>query len=787
VLQSGSKRAPGATARKCLFLPNGGLPLHKLLNAHPLTMTDTFRSDFESARLEFMRNRSTTMAALDIANRSMADLSKQYSELLEQSCLRARIHYILHSTQGFSFTELIFPLQGIHQMSITASLSVFSRTNHKDRYAVLVAYLRAEADVFAQIVYLSCIVYVNRAILWPGHRLFAEDDVAFFCFSTFPATFHFFLTRHDQLQGIDLIEQLFAFHFMISGANFLKHHRFLWFLVSSFSLTVNPGAAFEVIAPVMRPQLVWAEEIYGVYEAVNDSAIVRRKYWDRCVECAGALIGELRKVIPLIPAPIRYLAYRFSQLESKSSVFLKYCAFDAIFLNYVESFFMTGYRVILRDVCNVIRCAYPRRYYRNPLMSFLEKHSSLETFGIVDFWNEIQINELEEDPLSQGIASCEPMSLFSPRDLGLLFHSVDLFLRYGNGAGAAHLVVKFAGLSAPETEGSDKILALRSWGVVPVGPEPIPPAPHGFTELFAALATLNSTELHCSDVCALASAALLYGGLFLSGAERVKLANLPASFHELPAALKASSSHAIVVEKFLHTICDSLFHIGLEVERTRSQSCHLIDFLIHEHFLDALHATYPLEFAIDGFTTASPRELLAQILKSIESRIPPLQLPPAHASILERLIILAHIDELEGQVNGQCLTWTDHMQTTFSALSQEMLGRDFPPFASVIGRVRANLARIRSDRRPSANLRLAMAAMALLPNVEPNALKGIIASAENPAIFGFLAFIRPFATGRLVVPKLFGDTGLLPIQILVMAGNDLQEEIEGTTRRSLIR
>jgi hypothetical protein len=268
-------------------------------------MCSDFRTEFEAARDEFNKMRDVHVIASAINDQTISDLTSDYATMLELLTLLARLHYMAHARRCFTFADLLFPVQGIRQVSVAASLGLFVRTNHKDRYAVLIAFLNNRPDLFAQILYLSFVVPSNPGIVWPGHAIFGEDDVVFFCFCTFPAIYNYFLTHADQTAGVALIERMFAFHFLTHGANFAKRHKFLSFCVSSFFLTTNPGLFFDSIGPILQ-----RFRSSTVYESTVHNSVLRNEYWTSCLECAIAILEKLEEAVPLLPPPARFLATR---------------------------------------------------------------------------------------------------------------------------------------------------------------------------------------------------------------------------------------------------------------------------------------------------------------------------------------------------------------------------------------------------------------------------------------------------------------------------------------------
>jgi hypothetical protein len=241
----------------------------------------SFRDTFERFRQEFTKERALVVSLSSINNKASLDLRSEYSDLLNVSSLLCRLHYMAHSERTFSLDDALFPLRGIQPLPLATALRVFQKPNHKDRYAMLIAHLRDNPDVFAQLAYFALLAPANRRANLKGcdaHR-FTDDDSIFFCFHSVPAMYNFFLTRDDQLAAVAFIDGIFRFHIAVHGPNFERPHRFLSDLVFSFFAATNPGTFFESAVLRLRKFIFESPDVRLQY----NSDLSRRDYWHKCI------------------------------------------------------------------------------------------------------------------------------------------------------------------------------------------------------------------------------------------------------------------------------------------------------------------------------------------------------------------------------------------------------------------------------------------------------------------------------------------------------------------------
>lgn len=134
-----------------------------------------FRTQFDEFMREFSEERSLVVATTSINMKAVRDLRQEYLELLSINAVLARLHYIAHASRSFTIDELQFPLKGIQTISMAASLGLFVKPNHKDRFAILIDFLRRNPDLFAQILYFALVAPSNPMIRTPDTHVFTTD------------------------------------------------------------------------------------------------------------------------------------------------------------------------------------------------------------------------------------------------------------------------------------------------------------------------------------------------------------------------------------------------------------------------------------------------------------------------------------------------------------------------------------------------------------------------------------------------------------------------------------
>ena len=96
---------------------------------------------FEDFRTRFSKERSLIVAINSVNSKTNSDLKQEYADLVNSQCLLTRLHYLANSNKYFELDDISLPLRGIKPINVAASLKVFQKPNHKDRYAYLMFFL----------------------------------------------------------------------------------------------------------------------------------------------------------------------------------------------------------------------------------------------------------------------------------------------------------------------------------------------------------------------------------------------------------------------------------------------------------------------------------------------------------------------------------------------------------------------------------------------------------------------------------------------------------------------
>jgi len=133
---------------------------------------ESFEATFRHFREEFTTERALIVSVSSIIAKASTDLRSGYAELLQSSSLLARMHYMANTPRSFSVEELLLPLRGIQPIALGAVLRLFVKPNHKDRYCMLISYLRENPNIFAQTVYFALLAPSNPTLQIPDVHLF---------------------------------------------------------------------------------------------------------------------------------------------------------------------------------------------------------------------------------------------------------------------------------------------------------------------------------------------------------------------------------------------------------------------------------------------------------------------------------------------------------------------------------------------------------------------------------------------------------------------------------------
>lgn len=741
---------------------------------------------------EYQRNKELVTLISAVNNKAYTDLKEEYKTLLENCRWLVQFYYIAHSNRDFTLEQLSLPLKGITQLSVASSLRLFTKPNHKDRYSYLLFYLREHSDLFAQIIYLSLLAPSNPTISFDKLKFLTQDDLIYFCFTTFPAIYNFFLTIDDQMAGVSLINNLFSLHFSIHGMNFGKPHKFLSYFVSSLFLSTNPGAFFEIsVLPLIRKYSTKLEDIRFNYKKVGAN-LVRESYWIQLVDFTSLLIDNLIKNAPLMPQAARFLITQILKYENEKFPFAELFVIDAMICDFLENRLLTAKTVIMRDVCNILRCGYPQAIIPSPVSSTLNllNLNLKDKIDLKKLINSMCIEKVDNDQLTPSIRIMEEMSLFSPRDLSLLHMMLNFFIKIAKPDKITDLESSFKGLEPPNSDSDDTVICLKSWNSGLSSnriSSKIFDSGRDFDEIIDCTSSIDISKLKFGSTQELSKQALIYCGNGLNVIQKLRINNIKPDFeNELDNAIDTIKSSKRVIEENSDVLSTAIFALTTENYRHSSQIKKSLMHFLRVMFIPILNDLFPTPDSIiinNNFNIAtdannasgsilnnnsnptvtmvninglSPikaeKARVAILLNVIENLAAHFNLPKNSSFLMKKEYATIYIDQRDstqkyqekykGEKQGEFLSYLQKVRQNYNdgnVIENERLTNE------IVDAI--NLLSVKAP--PSANVRTVLKIIKLMSILSHEDRLKVIAKSDNIDMFAFAEFIKNHVNEKL--------------------------------------
>lgn len=739
---------------------------------------------------EYQKNKELVSLISSVNNKAYSDLKDSYKLLLENCRWLVQFYYIAHSTRDFTLKQLSLPLKSVSQFSVASSLRLFSKPNHKDRYSYIIFYLREHSELFAQIIYFSLLTPSNPTLSYKDLKLFTQDDLIYFCFTTFPSIYNFFLTIEDQIAGISLISNLFSLHSSIHGMNFGKPHKFLSYLVTSLFLSANPGTFFEMsVLPLIRQYGTKLEAVQFKYKKVGDN-LVREEYWTNLVDFTSLLISNLIKNAPLMPPPARFLISQMLKFNKTTFPFAELFVIDAMICDYLENRLLTAKTVLMHDVCNILRCGYPQSMIQSPVSSTINLlNLDLKTkINLNTLITSLCIEKVENDQLTSSIRTMEEMSLFSPRDLTLLHMMVSFFIKFADLSKISDLESSFKGLTPPDLsqlsdDAGDMVLCMKSWNsglTLNKISSKLFDSGRDFDEIIDCTSSIDISKLKFSNTQELSKQALLFCGNGLNCMQRLRINNIKPNFEdEIDNAIQSIRSSKKVVEDYSDVLSAAIFALTGENWRNTSQIKYCLMLFLRVKFIPTLNELFETTDSIiinnnfnvqinsNNDNSSSPIAGGAPTLVNINN-LPPIQAEKARVKILLNVIenLSQHFQFLKKQdslmkkeyatiyIDTRDSTqkfqefYKNEKETEFQSIIQKVKetfnSNNDNPISNqrLTNEIVNDLNLITVKAPPSANARTVIKVIRLMSKLSHDERLRIIAKCDNIDILAFAEFIK---------------------------------------------
>lgn len=733
----------------------------------------SFHQQFDSFEAKFTQERSLIRASLSINSKTRKELQDEYTTFINSVALLTRLHYVSHSDRDFTLEEFQNALIGIKPVMTSVAMKIFPKSNSADRYSACFDYLCKNPSIFAQVLYFSMLTPFNFSLASNEQQPFTEDDSIYFCYSTFPAIFNYFMTQSSQHQAIALIKNIFELHLSLHGPNFGKPHKFLSHLITSFFLSTNPGFFFEsTIDPLIReywPKLTNKNYDYSKMGKSDNSLLIRWQYWQNCLSFAVILSEKMIQNAPLLPTAARFLITELASIQTEDFPLSEFFIFESMFFDYLENRYLSHNSTLMRDVCNLIRCSYPQDMIQSPIYSTLAKmniqHDLFQSLSLKNLMESFKLDTFENDPISIAIENLDEISLFTPRDFTLIRNSIQNILKYIGPQDATKLVSLFQELNPPSTDNDYQYIKVVKWINAKKPVEKLDTkTTQAYDTTVDSLTSINYRKMPFHSHTELSSGILTYCRTMLTLPQKIQINALPGNFVEnMDAALNVIQSNREKLHNTSSRLFTSIFSITTEKSRCHTQILNLLSLFVEFRLLPFMIELYPQEFdfhSTDLFSAADSDNALQPVFKAIETFVVPLNLSKEIFELVNKHIFMLYLDQL------------NKMFDLFSTLSCSKLEQQMTRYnknhprnhdeSRFVKKLRKKatllLSSIHEQLPASFNVNIILKVMELLKDLSDNEVINIIIRSLNPAVFGIYFFITKYVQNETLQKAIFTNS-----------------------------
>ena len=704
-------------------------------------MEGDFHEDVLSFLRMFNEEKSVNGPIQSINQKSINELREKNKDLVVSLFANCRLHYMSMTDKNFDLEELCFALKEIKPMTIGQSLKVFKRPNHKDRYSFLIFFLCTNPEIFAQIIYyeLSFTFSHNDTPL-------TTDDAYFFIYNTFPSFFNFFVTNSDRQNAINFILDMFKLHFYIQGKAVGKTNQFLCDFTFSLFLATNPGKFYSSsVKPLMANLSNAVLDKYLRY-VKKDGKLVRFQYWSKCRDFSIALIKRMMSCAPLLPIAARQLITALWNFDKSSREFWRTYILDTLVCRYIENFVIMESSDMKKSICREIRSM---------------TTESEETIALVDkLIDKLCLREGASDGISDAVEIVERSSVFTPRDLTIIYSYVEDFLSVGQQEVTQKLSDTIVGLSKPLVDTDSQFLLVRPWKSESILGELDLRKTGGFDEFVDILNSIDVQFLTFSNEDQLSEMAVTYCSYFTNVSQKLRIQTNSRKMKDRLTALDSITYNKKIMSDLSDRLSSGLFFVLDEMRKHNEQKDELSHSFIMTRVLPALIDAYPMDFTFNDVDLFSPTNSYETLIENVSKRVQSLNIPEKYGFFLKRSFFLDFFDRIDEAFQFQAKTKTAHVAVIFSSYCQSHY-KDVSSISThnreIITRAAELLQQVKCTQKVSNNLRCTMNAMNILKSVPDSFIQVAIAMSGNVDVLAFSFFVGGYFKNDSITSIVLSD------------------------------
>lgn len=726
-----------------------------------------FRQDFEDFCRLFNAEKSFIMPLTNVNIKTTEDLNNSLQKFIEKATLLSRVHYMTQSQRNFNIEELTTCFQNVKCLTVAQSLRIFARPNHKDRYSQIIQYLIEHPTVFAQIVYFN-LVHVD-----PNGSTKPIDDQKFFCYSTIPAMYLFFLTQKMQKQSQLFVESLFQLHFYLHQPIFSTRHNFLKDIIFSIFVSTNPANFFTTsILPILPTIFQLVEE----YKFTYSPTLNRSVYWAQVVKFISRMFPRMEQSVIILPNSAKLLINSIIKVcEPYPKTVLNELVFDTLINRYILSYFDFGVEHVLEDITSVIRC-----------ISKLPTVLSDETILLADaanintdrFINLIKQHSDSDGSLTEAMKYANCSTLVTSRDLSLVYRFLDFFMQFkeGDTEESKSLDRYLSGISLPIADTDTEYLQLRI-SILETALDKIkmlPTAP--FDEVIDIINTVDITKMEFSTPEELQTDIYRYCQVYLKPGLSQKI-TIDALNQTEKIIQNIQNNHA-KLKDLSNSIASALFVILQQLEKYQEQYEFIINIVMKKKMIPSLIAQYPRDFLYNHQDLFSAENSINRLITTANNRMALLKVTKENEARLMKSFFEIFIDQIDIAFNFQFKVKTNQILSLlrrFLELNSKIISNLHGQKQKLIRRSSSLFQNIHEFQKISTNLAMALSAVSIISQFPDDMLLVAIAQSDNPAIFSFVYFTNKYLNDERIAHVMLTEADKVLIDKLRKACQYLRE------------
>lgn len=707
---------------------------------------------------------------MNVITNEMEELKDNTSNMINILTLLCRIHYMKQSFVGFSTDQYLYLLKEFKTLAIAPSLRLFKRPNHKDRYCHFIHYLATNIDVFVQVTYLSLVTKSAPA----DKNVMTQDDMMFFCYHTFPAIFHYFLSKDDRERALEFIKKLLQLHFYLHGSNFSEDHEFITHLMFSYFLTTNPGQFFE---NSIQPLLPSFENIIKDKHLKYSISVEREIYWSQIVSFTFRLIKKMCTAIPLLPFSSLQLISMLMGIDAGSFPIKYFLIIRGLFCNYLSKYVTCSYPEIMSDVCVALKALFPREYKYHvniPVETAIQTYNaSLDP--LFEALN-VNLSSLEKfNDSTESLDLCSRFSLFTTRDLKLMFQSYTYYMSYLQESNVkTDLNNLFTGLDLPTTVNDHQYIAMRAWGNDQIPNEISLESTHPYDEIIDAINLSNFNQLTFETPEELIQQVVKYSGFYMNPIVKLHVLTQPKVLLDTTECIDTLNRNTKVLSTMSDQLSTALFVIDNEVKRHSKQLSRFEESIVKDYVVPALIEGYPDEFLFAEEDLFSSRDSLQKITTNVNQIVSSLGLIEQCEFMIKKEYLLGYVDQIDNAFHFQGSVLTDKSTEVLSKyLHDHQKYESGLPMQTrrLLSRAATDFQQVKATRPISFNLTLVFRSMKLLEVFPQDVCRLAISIAGNNDLFGFSYFVSKYLNSSILSKELLTKQEQENLVLFVQAVN----------------